>query len=155
MKKLLLIILSLFFITPQSFAEEIPPKGCGYNITKEHIPIHWAYLEDYAEKLKEALEAKRMFRLRGMGANYTFFITRDGKIKDIKLDIHQNKYFNEKVKEIILSVEPLPFREGMNEDDILFSVYLGFEHYDEINIVVGYSLKKQQDIFSLKIITNK
>lgn len=155
MKKFILIILSLFFIMPQGFAEEFPPTGQGIAITKETNPIYWKYLEDYGAKLKEALEAKRMFRLRGMGADYKFFLTRNGEIKDMKLAIYQNKYFNEKVKEIILSVDPLPFRDGMDIDEMQFSVYLGFEHYDEINIVIGRTLNNNKRIFSLTVITNK
>ena len=154
MKKLILILLLLLFQIPV-FSEEFPPSGAGIEVTKETNPIYWGYLEDYGKALKQALEAKRMFRLRGWGAAYDFILTRDGEIKDIKGSVFQNDYYDKKVKEIILSVKPLPFRDGMNMDEMRFSVYLGYERYNEIDISVGGSFIDNKEIFSLMIITNK
>lgn len=154
-KSLLLIYLTIFLCAPLVHGEEFPPSGQGIEINKETNPIYWGYFEDYGTKLKDALEAKRMFRLRGMGANYDYIVTRDGEIKNIKLDQYQNEYFNKKVKEIILSVKPLPFREGMNIDEMHFSVYLGYEHYDDISISVGRSFQSPEKIFSIIITTKK
>lgn len=153
MKKFILLIAFLFLLLPKSFGEEIPPNGCGYKLTKETNPIYFGYMEDYAEKLKIALESRRMFRLRGMGASYVFFLTRDGEIKDMKKRTYHGEYFHKKVKEIILSVKPLPFREGMNVDEMQFSVYLGYEPYDEISLSIG-SLRNK-DIFHISITTSK
>ncbi len=154
MKKILLLILMLLIFCPLSFGEEIPPNGCGYAITKETNPIYWGYMEDYAAQLKKALEAKRMFRLRYMGASYKLVITRDGEIKDMKISTYQNEYFNRKVKEIILSVPPIPFREGMNVNEMLFSIYLGFEPYEETALSIGGTTDKR-DIFHIRILTDK
>lgn len=155
MKKLLLIVLILFILCPLGFGEDIPPNGLGYELTKETNPIYWGYMEDYGAKLKDALESKKMFRLRGMGASYRFFLTRNGEIKDMEISTYQNEYFNKKVKEIILSVEPLPFREGMNVDEMQFSVYLGYERYDEINVGIGSSFRNNKDIFQILVTTRK
>ena len=103
MKKLILILMLILFQVP-GFSEEFPPVGAGIRVTKETNPIYWGYLEDYGKALKQALEAKRMFRLRGWGAEYEFILTRDGEMKDMKGSIFQNKYYDKKVKEIILSV---------------------------------------------------
>lgn len=155
MKRILLTFLLIFCLSSVVLGEDFPPSGQGIAITKETNPIYWGYMEDYAEKLKQALEAKRMFRLRGMGASYKFFITRDGEIKDMKIDTYQNEYFNKKVKEIILSVKPLPFRDGMNMDEMLFSVYLGYEHYDEIDLGIGKDSKREIKSFHITIVTNR
>ena len=154
MKKLLLILLFLF-IPNILYGEEIPPNGCGYDITRETNPIYFGYMEDYGAKLKEALEKSHMFRLRGMGASYVFFITRDGHIKDMRISTSQGKYFNRKVKEIILSVPPLPFRDGMNVDEMLFRVYLGYELDDLIKVSIGYNLLYDQNIFHIMVTTSK
>ena len=154
MKKLILLIMLIIFQIPV-FGEEFPPVGAGIEVTKETNPIYWGYFEDYASLLKDALEASHMFRLRGWGSNCEYIITRNGEIKDVKTNIYQNDYFDEKVKNIILSVKPLPFREGMNMDEMRFSVYLGYERYNEINISVGSSFIDNKKTFSLMIITNK
>ena len=154
MKKLILILLLLLFQIPV-FSEEFPPSGAGIEVTKETNPIYWGYFEDYSKALKQALEAEKMFRLRGWGSNCEYIVTRNGEIKGIKTNIYQNDYFDEKVKNIILSVKPLPFRDGMNMDEMRFSVYLGYERYNEIRISVGSSFIDNKKTFSLMIITNK
>ena len=154
MKKLLLILL-LLFIPNIMYGEEIPPRGRGYSLTRETNPIYWGYMEDYGAKLKEALDKSHMFRLRYMGASYEFFITRDGQIKNMVISTSQGKYFNRKVKEIILSVPPLPFRDGMNVDEMLFRVYLGYELDDLIKVSIGYNLLYDQNIFHIMVTTSK
>ena len=154
MKKLLIILL-LLFIPNITQGEEIPPYGCGYEITRETNPIYWGYMEDYGAKLKQALDKSHMFRIRYMGASYIFVITRDGQIKDMRISTSQGKYFNRKVKEIIESVPPLPFREGMNLDEMLFKVYLGYELDDMIRVGIGYHLRYKQDIFHIMVTTSK
>lgn len=153
MKKIILLFAFLFLLLPKCIAEELPPFGCGYELTKETNPIYFGYMEDYADKLKEALEARRMFRLRGMGASYIFLVTRNGEIKDMRKRTYHGEYFHKKVKDIILSVKPLPFRDGMNVDEMLFSVYLGYESYDELSLSIG-SLR-YKDIFQIFITTSK
>ena len=154
MKKLILLIMLIMFQIP-AFGEDFPPTGAGIRVTKETNPIYWGYLEDYGQALKQALEAKRMFRLRGWGAAYDFILTRDGKIKDIKGSVFQNDYYDNKVKEIILSVKPLPFREGMNVDEMHMSIYLGFQRYDEIDISIGGSFIDNKKVFSIDVDTSK
>ena len=146
----------LFFINSVAYSEEIPPNGCGYSITRETNPIYWGYLEDYGALLKTELEKSRMFRLRGMGAAYDFFLTRDGEIKDMRLSVKSPyKYFNKNIKNIILSVPPLPFREGMNMDEMQMSIYLGYQPYDEIDITIGSSFRNNKDIFMISVDTSK
>ena len=136
-----------------AFAEVITPRGVL--MTKETHPIFWSYLENYSSALKQKLEASHMFRLRGFGASYVFFITKDGEIKDIKISTYQNKYYNEKVKEIILSVKPEPFYKGMDCDEMLMSVYLGYEKYNDTEISVGWDINVDKNIYDITIITDK
>ncbi len=154
MKKIILLIMLILFQIP-AFSEDFPPTGAGIEVTKETNPIYWGYLEDYGKALKQALEAKRMFRLRGWGAAYKFTLTRDGAMKNMKGSIFQNDYYDKKVKEIILSVKPLPFREGMNVDEMNMRIYLGFQRYDEIDISIGGSFIDNKEIFSIGINTSK
>ena len=154
MKKIILILMLILFQIP-AFSEEFPPTGAGIEVTKETNPIYWSYLEDYGKALKQALEAKRMFRLRGWGAAYKFTLTRDGAMKNMKGSIFQNDYYDKKVKEIILSVKPLPFREGMNVDEMHMRIYLGFQRYDDIDISIGGSFIDNKEIFSIGINTSK
>ena len=154
MKKLLLIFI-LLLIPHNCFSEEIPPNGCGYDITKETNPIYFGYMEDYGALLKKELEKSHMFRLRGMGASYVFFITRDGQIKDMRISTPNYEYFNKRVKKIIESVPPLPFRDGMNVDEMQFSVYLGYESDDMIRAGIGSSFRNNKDIFHIMVTTSK
>ncbi len=156
MKKLLILFaLLLLVFCPLAKGEEIPPNGCGYEITKETNPIYWGYMEDYAAALKKAFEAKRIFHLRGMGTDYEYYVTRDGKIEEMEVlwFISHGKYFDRKIKEVILSVPPLPFPEGINVDKMFFSVYLGYESYDEVSLHVGSS--RNRDVFGIAIMIDK
>ncbi len=153
MKKLILIIITLIFMQIAVSAEVIPPRG-GI-MTKETHPVFWSYLENYSNSLKKAFEASHMLRLRGFGANYEYIITRDGEIKDMRNTIYQNEYFNEKVKEIILSVKPEPFYKDMEADDLFVSVFLGYAKYDDLSINLGWHLRYDREIFSITIILNK
>ena len=154
--KRLLILLFLFIVPIKVYSEELPPKGCGYYITRETNPIYWGYMEDYGALLKAKLEKSHMFRLRGMGTAYNFIVTRDQKIKDIKLSPPSSyKYFDRRIKNIILSVEPPPFREGMNLDEMLFDVYLGYDKYDDIDITIGSLSTSDRKVFDILITTSK
>lgn len=153
MNKLIICLLTLIFIHTAVFAEVIPPRGV--KPTKETNPVFWSYLENYSNSLKKALESSHMFRLRGFGACYYFTITRDGEIKDMKISTYQNKYFNRKVKEIILSVKPEPFYKDMETDEMYMSVYLGYEKYEDQRISVGWDINLEKKQFLLAVITNK
>ena len=152
MKKLL-IFLILLMLCPSAFGEGIPPRGVV--MTKETNPVYWNYLENYANKLSQTLDRKKMFRLRGMGASYNLVITSNGEIQTIQLSTSQNKYFDKKIKEIILSNKPLPFSSEMESDDIYLTVYLGFEKYNEKTIEAGWSLPQNRKNITLIIITDK
>ena len=152
MKKLILILLLLMFQIP-ALGEDIPPRGV--EMTKETNPIFWSYLEDYSSALKEAFEDAKIFHLRGWGAAYEFIITRDGEIKNLKGSVFQNDYYNKKVKEVILSVKPSPFYEGMNAEDMLFDVYLGYQSYEELDISIGFDIRYNQKSFSIGIDLDK
>ena len=79
-------------LCPSAFGESIPPRGVV--MTKETNPVYWNYLENYANKLSQTLDRKKMFRLRGMGASYNLVITSNGEIQTIQLSSSQNKYFD-------------------------------------------------------------
>jgi len=64
MKKIIFLLITLFFVNIAN-AEEIPPRGVEK--TKENIPIHWQYMENYANALKQAFNNKKIFHLRGWG----------------------------------------------------------------------------------------
>ena len=153
--KYILIILALLLIPNISFGEEFPPSGQGIAITKETNPIYWGYLEDYGALLKKEFEKSHMFRLRGMGVCYDYFITRDGQIKDMRLTLPLYKYFNNNIKNIILSVPPPPFRDGMELDEMLMSVYLGYGKYDAIDVSIGGYFSRRLKVFDITIITSK
>ena len=156
MKRLLITLFLLFFANFTANAEEFPPTGKGIAVTKETNPIYWGYLEDYGALLKTELEKSKMFRLRGMGAAYDFILTRDGEIKDMYLSVRSPyKYFNKNIEKIILSVPPIPFRDGMNMDEMQMSVYLGYQRYDEIYISVGSSFINKKKVFIIDIDTSK
>ena len=149
MKKLFLVLTALIFLNLSVFAEEIPPRGVV--MTKETHPIFWGYLEDYGAQLKQAFEKKRMFKIRGWGASYRYYINKNGTITDMHGSTFTNNYYDKKVKEIILSVKPLPFREGMNLERMCFDVFLGYEKYEEIEISIGESFITNEDIFHITI----
>ena len=58
MKKFILFLITLLSLQSVVFAEEIPPRGCGYSITKETNPVYFGYMEDYAKLLKAELEKR-------------------------------------------------------------------------------------------------
>ena len=156
MKKFILFLITVILFQTAVFAEEIPPIGRGYSLTKETNPVYFGYMEDYAKLLKAELEKSRMFRLRGMGAAYYVTIARDQKIKDIKIsNPSPYKYFNKRIENIILSVEPPPFREGMEMDKMLFDIYLGYEKYDDIDLSIGSSFRYLKTVFNVIISTSK
>lgn len=136
-----------------ALGEDIPPRGV--EMTKETNPIFWSYLEDYSIALKEAFEDAKIFHLRGWGAAYEFIITRDGEIKDLKGSVFQNDYYDRKIKDVILSVKPSPFYEGMNTEDMLFDVYLGYQSYEELDISIGFDIRYNQRSFSIGIDLDK
>mgnify|MGYP004686232139 CR=1 FL=1 len=155
MKKIIILVLMLLLVPLNVRAEELPPDGTA--ITKENVPIHWKYCEDYAQLLKNAFESetKKFHHRRGWGASYDFLITNDGKIKDMRQTIYQNDYFDKIVKNIILSVKPPDFYDGMNEESILFSIYLGYQRYNDVKIHGGSSFRWDRDIFGITIDLNK
>ena len=155
MKKIFLTILMIFAIPLTALGEELYPFGSGKQETKETHPIYFGYMEDYAALLREAFEKKKMFKMRGWGSEYYFTITRDGTIKDMSISIWQNDYFDKKIKEIIMSVKPLPFREGMDLDSMYFDVYMGYEDYEQQYVKVWLYRGLSDSSFSISIILQK
>ena len=152
MKKIILLLMLIMFQIP-ALGEDIPPRGV--EMTKETNPIFWSYLEDYSCALKEAFEDAKIFHLRGWGAAYEFILTRDGEIKDLKGSVFQNDYYDRKVKDVILSVKASPFYKGMNAEDMLFDVYLGYQNYEEVDISVGFDIRYNRKSFSIGIDLDK
>ena len=155
MKRLLILLLIILQTSNLGFSEELSPRGTGIPKTKETNPIYFGYMEDYAKELRKAFENKRMFALCHWGTSYDIIVTREGEIKDVKISTMQNNYFDKKVKEIILSVKPLPFREGMNLDYMRFSIYLGYEKYEDIYLSIGACPRTTEKCFSLLITLKK
>ena len=155
MKKILILLL-IILLTPLNIkGEDLYPFGSGKTATKETHPIYFGYMEDYAKELRKAFEKKRMFALCHWGTSYYFTVTRDGEIKDMKISIYQNDYFDKKVKEIILSVKPLPFREGMNLDYMRFKVYMGYEKYETLDVSIGIFPRTYESAFWIDITLKK
>ena len=155
MKKILILLL-IILLTPLNIkGEDLYPFGSGKTATKETHPIYFGYMEDYAKELRKAFENKRMFALCHWGTSYYFTVTRNGEIKDMKISIYQNDYFDKKIKEIILSVKPLPFREGMNLDYMRFSVYLGYENYEDIHFSIGAAPHSLDNCFMIDVTLKK
>ena len=155
MKKIFLTILMIFALSLTALGEELYPFGSGKQETKETHPIYFGYMEDYAALLREAFEKKKMFKLRGWGSEYYFVVTRDGTIKDVRVGIWQNDYFDKKIKEIIMSVKPLPFREGMDLDTMYFEVYMGYEDYEQQYVDIGLYRGTNDSSFDISIILQK
>ena len=155
MKKILILLL-IFSLTPlASFSEELSPRGTGIPKTKKTNPIYFGYMEDYAKELRKAFENKKMFARCHWGTEYYLTITRDGQIKDMRVSVYQNDYFDQKVKEIIMSVKPLPFRDGMNLDYMRFAIYLGYEDYEDIHFSIGAFPRSPDNCFSIDVTLKK
>ena len=151
MKKLLILLLIILLTPKIGFSEELLPRGTRIRPTKETNPIYFGYMEDYAKELRKAFEKKRMFALRSWGTAYYFTVTRDGQIKDMRVSVYQNDYFDKKVKEVIMSVKPLPFREGMNLDYMRFKVYMGYENYETFDVSIGIFPRTYESAFWIDI----
>ena len=155
MKKILILLLIILLTSNTGFSEELSPRGTGIPKTKETNPIYFGYMEDYAKELRKAFENKRMFALCHWGTSYYFTVTRNGEIKDMKISIYQNDYFDKKIKEIILSVKPLPFRDGMNMDYMRFKVYMGYEKYETSDVSIGIFPRTHESAFWIDITLKK
>ena len=155
MKRLLILLLIILQTSNLGFSEELSPRGTGIPKTKETNPIYFGYMEDYAKELRKAFENKRMFALCHWGTSYYFTVTRNGEIKDMKISIYQNDYFDKKIKEIILSVKPLPFRDGMNMDYMRFKVYMGYEKYETSDVSIGIFPRTNESAFWIDITLKK
>ena len=154
MNRIILLILILLINATWVFCETIPPKGVP--MTRETHPIYFSYIDDYFTRLKDALESSRFYRHRGWGASYSYLITKDGEIKNMKGTTFQNNYFDRKIKEVILSVKPEPFRDGMESEDIMFDTFMGFYKYEEFDISVGFQLGDvNRKVIDLDISTKK
>ncbi len=156
MKKLLLLLICLLFFNIAGYSDELPLNDEDYIIIPQTPAVYYSYMEDYAVHLKKAFEETKMFKLHGQRASYRFIITRNGEIKNMECIISQNKYFNKKIKEAILSVKPLPFREGMEPDELWFEIFWAYQPYYH----TGYNVARPFDdylipVYEINIISNK
>ena len=151
MKKILSILLILLFLPNFVSGEELWPRGMGKPETKETHPIYFGYMEDYAELLREAFASKKMIKVLDFGVTYDYIVTRDGEIKEMKASLPHNPYHDRKIKEVILSVKPLPFREGMNLDYMRFSVSMFWDKYEMVYVFIGAYSQGPDDLFVLDI----
>ena len=148
MKKILILLLIILLTSNTGFSEELSPRGTGIPKTKETNPIYFGYMEDYAKELRKAFENKRMFALCHWGTSYDIIVTREGEIKDVKISTMQNNYFDK-------SVKPLPFREGMNLPYMRFSVFLGYENFEDIHFSIGAAPRSPDKCFTVHITLKK
>ena len=155
MKKILTTLLLLFLLPLTVCGEELLPHGSGKSMTKETNPIYWGYMEDYAAALKEAFAKKKMVKITSMCVSYDYIVTPDGQIKDMKISVYSLKYYERKIKEVIESVPPPKFREGMNLEYMRFRVAMSYENYDDLYLGIGvYPLSVDYD-FWIDIVLKK
>ena len=156
MKKILTALLLLFLLPLSVFGEELAPRGRGYPLSKETNPIYWGYMEDYAAALKEAFAKKKMLKITSMCVAYRYIVTPDGQIKDLVLDPPAAfKYYQRKIKEIIESVPPPKFREGMNLEYMRFYVAMYYEDYEDLHLGIGAYPHNEDFDFLMTIVLEK
>ena len=156
MKKILTTLLILFLLPLTVCGEELLPRGTGMSDTKETCPIHWGYMEDYAAALKEAFAKKKMLKITSMCVAYDYIVTPDGQIKDLVLDHPAAfKYYQRKIKEIIESVPPPKFREGMNLEYMRFHVAMFYEDYEDLQLSIGAYPRSLDNCFHILIVLKK
>ena len=151
MKKLLILLIILLWSTLTAHCEVLSPFGSGTGDDELSHPIHFLYMKEYTEALRDALKKKKMFVPFHWGVEYYFIVTREGEILDMKVSLSQNDYFDKKIKEVITSVEPPPFKEGMDSDYVLMDVYMGFESYEDISYDRGLFLHTLEPCLDIKI----
>lgn len=150
MKKVLLIIVSIFIFTGVVFAEALPQPGDRLLLDKEKSPIHYKYINSYANTLKTAFE-KSGYRRNHMGTSYDYVIKRDGTICNLKRDLYDNEKISKVVKKIILDNPPPPFYKGMDKEEFNIHVFIGNESSEEFHFEY-YSV---DNIFWIKIILKR
>ena len=156
MKKILTTLLLLFLLPLTVCGEELAPRGTGMSDTKETCPIYWGYMEDYAAALKEAFAKKKMLKITSMCVVYRYIVTPDGQIKDIVLSPPTTfKYYQRKIKEVIESVPPPKFREGMNLEYMRFRVTMYYEDYEDFDLSIGAYPRSSDNDFIIRIILKK
>ena len=156
MKKILTTLLLLFLLPLTVCGEELAPRGRGYSLSKETNPIYWGYMEDYAAALKEAFAKKKMLKITSMCVEYDYIVTPDGQIKDITLSPPAAfKYYQRKIKEVIESVPPPKFREGMNLEYMRFSVAMYYENYEDFDLGIGAYPRNEDFCFHIRIVLKK
>ena len=156
MKKILTTLLLLFLLPLTVCGEELLPRGSGIRASKETNPIYWGYMEDYAAALKEAFAKKKMLKITSMCVVYRYIVTPDGQIKDLVLDPPAAfKYYQRKIKEIIESVPPPKFREGMNLEYMRFYVAMYYEDYEDLRLGIGAYPRNEDFDFLMTIVLKK
>lgn len=115
------------------FSEELPKPGDKMFLSKERNPIHYKYINDYANRLKDAFE-KSGYNRNHMGTSYNYVLKRDGTICDLKRELYDSKKLTESVKNIILTTPAAPFSEGMNSEEFNIHVFMGVENDEQFNL---------------------
>jgi len=149
MKKVILLILCILFLTPASYGEDFPARG-----GRDEYPIYW-YLRRHGEKLKKALESKRFFRLHGWGTSYIAKIYSNGKVETLELFDSQNKYYDRKVKEIIESVPAEEFSEEIKLEYLIISIDLCFSDLNDDAYVSYRTREPYANIYAIMVSTTK
>ena len=151
MKKLILLLLTLMInISLPVFSEELPVPNDDMSVDANRNPVHYKYINDYANRLKDAFE-KNSYNRNHMGTSYNYVLKRDGTICDLKRELYDSKKLTETVKNIILTTSPSPFSEGMNSEEFNIHVFMGVENYEEFsvkffpqkNLISIYNIKKR------------
>ena len=156
MKKILTTLLLLFLLPLTVCGEDLAPRGRGYSLSKETNPIYWGCMEDYAAALKDAFAKKKMLKITSMCVAYRYIVTPDGQIKDITLSPPAAfKYYQRKIKEVIESVPPPKFREGMNLEYMRFYVAMYYEDYEDLRLGIGAYPRNEDFDFLMTIVLKK
>lgn len=146
MRKLLLLVLILFILSPLAFGEAYPPKG-----GRDEYPIYW-YLSRHADRLKKVLDTKKFFRLHGWFCDYLVKITRDGDVIPLEVVISQNKLYDKQVKKIIAETKAEPFGDEIKEDYLIIEIALSYADWGELaDVEYGSNEKLGRKVYVISV----
>ena len=126
MKKIILLLITLFLGSTLCFAWE--PDPIGYEV--DNIPEYKEYFEEYAQRLYENFQPQKHFiGIYGTYDGFTYTIFRDGTIKDIVNDFNNEKSrYVKYCNDIINSTHAKPFPEAIKDDFIVVDLLFGYYH---------------------------
>jgi len=145
-KRFLLLILCILFLTPASYGEDFPARG-----GRDEYPIYW-YVKRYGERLKQVYDKRKIIKLSGWGTQYLVEISRDGTMKILNLNISQNKYFDNRIKEVIEATPAEPFGDEIDLDKLLIDVYISHgDWFEHVDVMYGPSWGTDGEIYGVLV----